>query len=217
MKASVDIDRWLSLLLATALRVLGWTWRVRVHGAALLEGACAQGAVLAFWHGELLPMIYVHRDRRFAGMASRSRDGELLARTITRLGYRPLRGSTSRGGASALREAHQQLLGAVSPALAVDGPRGPRHRPATGAVALSARAGRPIVYGVCRARPAWRLRSWDRFEVPLPFARIDIHYGLMQPPEDPSRAALDAAAADLGRRLEALGAADDVSEAPSAR
>jgi lysophospholipid acyltransferase (LPLAT)-like uncharacterized protein len=217
MKAWVDTDRWLSLVVSTALRALGWTWRIRTHGATLLSGALEQGAVLAFWHGELMPMIYAHRDQRFAGMASRSRDGELLARIIQRLGYRVLRGSTSRGGASALREAQRLLFEGVSPALAVDGPRGPRHQPAPGAVALAARAERPIVYGVCHAAPVIRLQSWDRFEIPLPFARIDIHYGLMPPPKDSSREGLDSAVLELGSRLAALAAASDASEAPSVR
>lgn len=193
-----------------AAPVIGWlfrawsaTWRVHRHGwepvaAALEQGPC----VLAFWHGEQVAIIGTHRRVPIAGMASLSPDGELLARVIAHLGYQVVRGSTSRGGKDAFEASRAAMDLGLTPALAADGPRGPRHRPHVGAVALSASAQRPVFWCVTRAWPVLRLRSWDRFEVPLPFARVELHYGLLDPAPDPAdRAAVEARRVALGDRM----------------
>ncbi len=203
-------------VLAGGVRLLAASWRVSfVHREILDETLAAGPAVLAFWHGEQLVMVATHAGRGFLGMASLSRDGELLARVIRRLGYRVVRGSASRGGREALRRCQAALAaGGPPPALALDGPRGPRHEPHAGALVLAARARVPVVFGVSRARPAIRLRSWDRFEIPLPGARVRVAYGRLPPP-DPGE--IESARAELRRRMERLAAelaGEDGASAP---
>lgn len=192
-------------LLSTIVSVLASTWRIeRRDEHLLLDAAAAGGTVLAFWHGEQLLMVPTHAERGFLGMASLSRDGELLARTIARLGFGLIRGSSSRGGSAALQASIQALRDGGCPALAVDGPRGPRHTPHAGALVMAARTQRPIIYGVACARPVVRLRSWDRFVIALPFARVLIAYGRLEAPSDDRPETIESARLALQQQMRAL-------------
>ena len=192
-------------LLSAAVTALSWTWRVKRVGANLLEEAVSEGGtVLAFWHGDQLLMVPSHAGRGFLAMASLSRDGELLARSIARLGYGLIRGSSSRGGGAALQQSIQALRSGSCPALAVDGPRGPRHTPHSGALVMAARTQRPIIYGAAHASPALRLRSWDGFAIPSPFARVEIAYGRLEAPSDDRPATIEVARQRLQDRMRAL-------------
>ncbi len=174
--------RSIAALIRVAVRCLACTWRVEFTDRDLYETEVeTRGAVLAFWHGEQLPMIPLHAGPRISGVASRSRDGSILAAVIRGMGFGVMRGSSSRGGASIVRQAVAQIAAGVSPALAVDGPRGPRHRVQAGAVAISAIAGVPIVYAVSHAEWAIRLSTWDGFQVPLPCSRVRVSYGRLGP------------------------------------
>lgn len=185
-------------------RGLSATWRIRYRDRALFDDALAEGPVVfAFWHGDQLLVIGPHAHRGFVGMVSHSPDGELLAQVLDKLGYRVARGSSSRGGARAARESLRHIQQGASPALAVDGPRGPRHRVQPGAVTLAALSRRPILYVVARAAPAMRLRSWDRMVIPAPFATVTIQYGRMEPPH---RKQIEAARAALGEQMRAASA-----------
>ena len=85
--------------LACLVMALRRTWRVRYHCPEVFDEAVDRGgAVIAFWHGEQLPLVPIHATARVAGLASLSRDGSLLAGVISRLGYTVVRGSSSRGG-----------------------------------------------------------------------------------------------------------------------
>ncbi len=172
------------IALSGLFRLLAATWRVRFQGRGLLLEIMDRGpSVLAFWHGEQLAMIAAHQRLGILSMISRSRDGELVGRVVAGLGFGVVRGSSSRGGGEALQgcAAAMRARGAAV-GLAVDGPRGPRWEPKAGAAVLAARLQCPIVFGVTRVRPALRLGSWDRFEIPAPFARIDVRYGVLEPP-----------------------------------
>ncbi len=172
-----------SALIALAFRALRATWRIRWRGREILESALAEGPViLACWHAEQLALFGAHLDRGFVPMVSLSRDGEILAGALPRLGYGVVRGSSSRGGREALDESLRLLAEGMTPALAVDGPRGPLGVPKAGAAVLSARSGRPIILMSARVWPALRLRSWDRFQIPLPLARVEVAYARVAPP-----------------------------------
>ncbi len=191
-------------LIAALVRVVRLTWRVHTHNEFLLTDALdCGGAVLVFWHGEQLPMVPQHRSSRIVGMASLSRDGSLLAEVARRLGFGVVRGGSSRGSISALRGARRVLQEGLSPALAVDGPRGPAHEVKLGALALAAWTGRPIVFAVSHCPWAIRLRSWDRFQIPFPGTRVDIAYGKMDPPI-PNRNGMEEGAEELRERMEVL-------------
>ena len=161
--------------------VLGRTWRVAHVGEDCVAGArfgAGRGPVLyAFTHGVLLPLTFTHRDRDIRVLVSQSRDGEIIARILGRLGFDTARGSSTRGGdRAALKLA---ALGRAGYDLAVtpDGPRGPRGSVAAGVAVVAARSAAPIIPVGVASRPAWNARSWDRFLVPPPFARVWVVYG----------------------------------------
>jgi lysophospholipid acyltransferase (LPLAT)-like uncharacterized protein len=175
---------------AIAVRLVAATMRIDVLGDQLVAPSWAAGRPLIYaaWHGQglLLPLLN-ERLRRSRGaravlvMASQSRDGELLARFVHRFGFGTVRGSSSRGGAAALRRLVRLVRAGRDVAVAPDGPRGPRERVQPGIIALSQHTGAPLVPVAFVARPVWRLRSWDRFEVPLPFGRGLLAFGAPMP------------------------------------
>jgi lysophospholipid acyltransferase (LPLAT)-like uncharacterized protein len=194
--------RWIVRGGAAIIRLLASTWRMRSHNAAGLEAARARGdrVIFALWHGELLPLLWQQRGDKVAIVISEHRDGEIIARIAESLGYATVRGSSSKGGSRALiglmRAIDEGFDGAITP----DGPRGPARVFAPGAAVASQRTGAFIVPIRARAARAWRLRSWDRFLIPKPFTRVDVHYG------EPTRvlAASPREAADQAPMLQAL-------------
>jgi len=152
---------------------------MQVVGEERWRTVVGQGApfVLLSWHEALLPVLWHHRRLGIAALVSEARDGEYLARLAQTLGYRLIRGSSTRGGTRALRDAIQALRRGIPVGLTPDGPRGPRRVVKAGAVAAAER-GRAVVVPVhAEARPAWRAGSWDRFLVPPPFAQVRLAYG----------------------------------------
>lgn len=168
----------ISMLGGLVLRLLGMTWRVRREGQSAFDDLLARREpfIIVFWHGEIVPVSWVHRNRGFAPLISRHADGEIIARIVEGLGYRTVRGSTSRGGVRALLETVKHVEEGITVGFTPDGPRGPRHVFAPGALIVAQRTGRPIVALGATASRAWRLRSWDRHLVPKPFATVTIRY-----------------------------------------
>jgi lysophospholipid acyltransferase (LPLAT)-like uncharacterized protein len=172
--------RWLVALVgalgAALLRLLGATWRVRREGPDPFQsGGPFVGAI---WHGGMLIAASLWRDRGLAVVVSRSRDGDLIAAVLRRLGFAGgPRGSSSRGSTEALRGGVRSLEQGTVVAMLVDGPLGPREAFKPGAIAMAAAAGVPLVSVGLAARPAVRFRSWDRTILPLPFARVVCRYG----------------------------------------
>ena len=172
-------EKILTALLPLLLRLLARTWSFRVLNRQVLENVVDPGrpVVVATWHQMILPGVAFFRDRGAVIMISRSRDGELISRVSHRLGFRSVRGSSSRGGSEALLELIDDLRGGGQAAMMVDGPRGPAREPKAGIVVAAARSGAPIVPLGCRARPGWLARNWDRTLVPFPFASIVLSCG----------------------------------------
>lgn len=194
------LARWIA---APLLAGLARTWRVEYRDRDRWDRARAyQGPRLfLLWHEALLPLLWYHRHEGVVIVVSEARDGRYLTEFATRLGYRPIGGSSRRGAVKAMRGALRALTEGALLAVTPDGPVGPRRRIKPGAIAAAASTGALVFTVHAEARPAFRLRSWDRFMVPAPFARVRIAYG------DPFRVA-DAgevegaaarAAADLGR------------------
>jgi lysophospholipid acyltransferase (LPLAT)-like uncharacterized protein len=189
----------LAALLAGAFRLLASTWRIRVRNGATYQALLASGQpfVYACWHGHLLPLLWHHRGCGAVLLISRSRDGDLVARVASHFGYRAIRGSSSRGAASALRELGRELAAGHSVAVMPDGPRGPARVPSPGMVAAAQSAGgAPILCVGCHASPAWHAASWDRTMVPLPFARVTVAYS---DPASPTGRTTDDAVRDAPR------------------
>lgn len=160
------------------LRALGSTWRIRRENPDAFDAMLAKREpfIIVFWHGEIVPVSWVHRKRGIAPLISRHADGEIIARIVEGLGYRTVRGSSSRGGVRALLELVEQVNAGITVGFTPDGPRGPRHVFAPGALVVAQRTGRPIIALGATASRAWRLRSWDRHLIPKPFATVTIRY-----------------------------------------
>lgn len=162
---------------AALLRAIGATWRVRVEGANPLDGA-ERPVLGALWHRSVLLAAHQFRDRNAVVMVSRSRDGDWIEALLSRLGYaRSARGSSSRGGAAALRQQIRIVRETGAGALLCDGPRGPALVAKSGALLLARACNAPLWPVALSARPALRLGSWDRMLLPLPFARVLCAFG----------------------------------------
>lgn len=200
-------------LAAWVIRGLRATVRLRHHGDARVREWERRGErfILAFWHRHLLLMPYAYRGRRISVLVSQSKDGELIARTVARLGIDSSRGSSSRGGAAGLRSLLRKAEEGWDIAFTPDGPRGPLREVQPGVILAAAATGLPIVPVAIAATRAKLLRSWDRFLVPLPFSTVHFVYG--EPLAVERRGDLEAAAAELKRRLDgAEGEADRLAK-----
>ncbi len=199
------------------LYALGATWRVKVHGRqALLDRAPdAPRVVLMLWHGQMLPLLWAHRQPTGV-MISEHRDGEIIARIVSRFGFFGVRGSSSRGGTRALLEAVQVLKRGADMAITPDGPRGPRYSFAAGALVLAHRAGAPVISLVAHVDRKWQLRSWDGFEIPKPFARVTIEYGEPVMLGEADVRAVAARTSEFAERMrQALARVETLSKAPA--
>jgi lysophospholipid acyltransferase (LPLAT)-like uncharacterized protein len=203
VKITAERARWLSLLGAGVVRALGSTWRVRRQGVAPPDWQ----AIGAFLHGDILMVAHVFKGFGAAVMISQHGDGELIARVMQRLGNQPVRGSSTRGGARAVREmvnTWPDRPWGITP----DGPRGPRGSVHEGVILLAAASARPIYpIGFAFSRGK-RCRSWDGFAIPAPWSRIVVHLGEpLRVPTDVERAERAHLARDLEQRLAAAAAA----------
>jgi len=181
------LEALVTALVPLLLRLLVRTWSIRVVNRDVLRTYVDAGrpVVVATWHQMILPGVAFFRDRKAFIMVSKSRDGELIARVNLRMGFRNVRGSSSRGGGEALLAMIEVVRAGAQAAIMVDGPRGPAREPKAGCVMVASKTGAPLIPLGCRARPAIRARGWDRTLIPLPFARVVLSFGepLAVPPE----------------------------------
>lgn len=188
--ARVELGRGLRFLLAVGLPIYrAWmaTLRIRwvVPEETALHLAGGGPVIYAIWHETLLPTPFTHRGLGLVVMVSRHRDGEIIARILERSGFGAARGSSTRGGSTALREMLAAAAEGRSLAITPDGPRGPRRKVQAGVIEIARRSGLPIVPGGIGFRPAHRFRSWDRMALPWPGARALMHCGgLVRVPEE---------------------------------
>jgi len=189
-------------LAALLIRGVHATLRVRHVGREPLDRLQAAGEsyIHAFWHGRLLLMPFSYRGRRITILISQHRDGEYIARTMEHLGFHTTRGSTTRGGAAALRQCVRLVKQGFDLGITPDGPRGPRQEVQAGVIEAARLSGAAIVPVAVGAHPGRILDTWDGFLVPWPFGRAVFRYG------EPVRVPVDAspeARRDLTERLQA--------------
>jgi lysophospholipid acyltransferase (LPLAT)-like uncharacterized protein len=202
MSASDRRTRWAVRAGVWLIRLLAMTWRMETVNGDELANARRTGTrvIFALWHGELLPLLWHQRGENVAIVISEHRDGEIVARIAESLGYSTVRGSSSRGGSRALiglmREIDAGRDGAITP----DGPRGPARVFAPGAAVAAQRTGALIAPIRAQSSSAWRLKSWDRFLIPKPFARVRVSLGPLTAVDAPS----PRAAAEQAPRLQAI-------------
>ena len=171
--------RWTVAVGGVLLRALGHSWSIREVNAGPVRDARRrrQPLIFAFWHGQLLPLLWHHRGQGVTVLVSEHGDGEVVTRVAHALGYRTVRGSTTRGGGRALLGMARAVAAGSDVAFTPDGPRGPAETFSPGALIVAQRTGAPIVPVAAGVSRAWRLRSWDRFVIPKPFARVVVAYG----------------------------------------
>jgi len=164
---------------ALVIRLLGSTLRYedRMEPGVVRGDLIPGPGVFAFWHRALLVCAHRFRGKQIAILISPSFDGELIARTVRLLGFRVVRGSSSRGGAAGLRQMQAAYAEGHICAVTADGPRGPMYvaKPGAALLAQSVVPGGTWV-GCFHAVPQrrWELKSWDRFMIPKPFSKVVI-------------------------------------------
>ncbi len=205
--------RALAWFIYAVIRLVGATLRFRWDPFPPALSAAAGPHIFCAWHNRLPLSIFVYRGfmrahgrpPRLAAIVSASRDGAMMARLIELFGVQSVRGSSSRRGAQAMLELSRFAEQGHDLALTPDGPRGPRYVCKEGAVYLAQMTGLgvvPVSYHV-----GWKicLKSWDRFQIPLPFSRVTVTFGEpLAVPRDASDEAREALRRELDRRLQAM-------------
>lgn len=168
------IAGWVMRLWSKTLRV-GVEDRSGLTDPGKLEGP----AITMLWHNRVFVCAPVWKKlagkhREVSVLTSPSRDGTILARSMGVLGFKAVRGSSSRGGAAALIALRRVLRAGEDVAITPDGPRGPRYEVQGGVVKLAQSSGVPLVPMHARCSSAWRLSTWDGFVIPKPFSRVTI-------------------------------------------
>ncbi|MBP1714520.1 MAG: uncharacterized protein H6Q42_2723 [Deltaproteobacteria bacterium] len=133
--------------------------------------------IAAFWHQRLLMMPFLPHKGRVGMMISRHRDGEFIARAVKLFGIDSVRGSTTRGGAAALRGMVRFFESGAHLAITPDGPQGPRHVVQRGVIELARLTAAPIIPVAYSASRKKIFNSWDHFILPLPFCKVIYVYG----------------------------------------
>jgi lysophospholipid acyltransferase (LPLAT)-like uncharacterized protein len=174
---------WVVFLL---VRVVSATLRYRWidHSGYFADGP-AGPAIYCTWHNRLALCLityyaYVRRRNQTPGMAalvSASKDGGFLASILECFGVQPVRGSSSRRGPQALVELTGWAERGYDLAITPDGPRGPRYVLQEGVMALAQLTGLPIIPASYYLGWKVQAKSWDRFQIPLPFSRCEVMIG----------------------------------------
>jgi lysophospholipid acyltransferase (LPLAT)-like uncharacterized protein len=190
------------------LRVVMSTVRCRLRACSeFFAPDAVSPAIFCLWHNRLASCIKVLEQHRrphnsgagMAALVSASRDGAFLAGILEQFHIQPVRGSSSRRGAQALLELTTWAERGYDLTITPDGPRGPRYQIHDGIISLAQMTGLPLVPVALNLNWKVQLKSWDRFQIPLPFARCEIVVGnILRVPRDIS----DAERELLRRQLE---------------
>jgi len=168
-------------LVYVLVRLLNMTYRYKyidvTNKVNAEEHSDNQAMIMATWHGNCFSGILAHRSQNFVPLMSQSKDGDMVAFVCKRLGIKPVRGSSSRGGKEAREIIVKNLADGYSSAITVDGPSGPIHEVKMGIVDIARRGKVAILpFGAIPNR-YWALKTWDKFRIPKPFAQIRVFYG----------------------------------------
>lgn len=152
------------------LNLLGLSLKFQIHNKNQSEKV-----IYAFWHRNILPLMYLHRNQNVAIIISASHDGEYVAKPAEIFGFKPVRGSSNKFGVKAVKSMFNHTEGAW--AITPDGPKGPYKTFKKGLFYLAYLSKMPIVGVVVDTEKAWKMnKSWDNFRIPKPGATIDVYY-----------------------------------------
>jgi lysophospholipid acyltransferase (LPLAT)-like uncharacterized protein len=169
------IIRFAGVALYWIVRAIGATLKFEVKGWEHYTDR--EPLVYCFWHNRIPIATYFWRHRGIVVMSSRSFDSEYIARFIQRFGYGAAKGSSTRGALSGLIQMIRAVRSGKSAAFTVDGPRGPIYEAKPGALLLAKKTGAAILPFSISLDRCWRLPSWDRIEIPKPFAKAHVVIG----------------------------------------
>jgi Kdo2-lipid IVA 3' secondary acyltransferase len=166
---------------AGLIRVIGGTLRFRVINHANMEAGSDRRHIWVFWHNRMFLIPWI-RQNMFPGqsggfLTSPSGDGAIIADACSDFGLKPVRGSSSRGGAKAMMEMAELLKSGHDLGITPDGPRGPRYRMNMGVIKLAQLTGAMVLPVHVRYDRAVRFKTWDGFLLPLPFSGVEIEFG----------------------------------------
>lgn len=197
------VARIVACYVAFAERTTRWTMEGEADRDRLIDAK--QPFVVAFWHGRLAMMPFAWRPGLgFAMLVSEHRDGQLIADVVEHFGIARVSGSTTKGGAKALRAMVQTLKSGICVGITPDAPRGPCLRANEGVVHLARLAGVPILPATYATSNRKILGTWDGFNIPLPFSRGAIVWGrAIEVPRTLDEAGIEALRADIETRMNA--------------
>lgn len=173
MSMNIREELW-ACFLAMFIRTYFKTCRIEIFGKDIDQKIRAEKPNLLYtsWHRGVLFHAYNFRDRHGAVMVSKSKDGQKIDAILRKLGFYTARGSSSRGGSTALDELIKYVEKGVPAGLTPDGPKGPPYKSKIGIIMLAARAESPLLPYAWDAYPSWEFNSWDRTILPLPFSKV---------------------------------------------
>lgn len=177
----LSIIQWIvALLMAMMIWVIYFTCTKKIKNLHVFKKYRRKPAVFVFWHGRsmMLSPIVCLRGMRSYAVASRHKDGRMMAKLQELFGLKPIYGSTSDGGISVLREGVRALRrGDHAICISPDGPGGPSLRVQDGALYFAKMTGAPIIPVCYSASRAKLQKRWDRYLVVLPFSKITCNVG----------------------------------------
>ena len=206
-------QRALAWLVYALVRLVGATIRFRWEPFPRALSSAAGPHIFCAWHNRLPLSLFMYhgfmrahgRPPRLAAIVSASRDGAMMTRLIELFGVRPVRGSSSRRGGQAMLELSRLAEQGHDIAVTPDGPRGPPYLCKEGPISLAQLTGFAIVPASYNLSWKISLKSWDRFQIPLPFSRVTVSFGEpLAVPRDASDEAREALRRELDRRLMAM-------------
>lgn len=170
---------WIFWFPATLMKTMKACMRFKIvdpHKSTYREDS----VVTVTWHNRLLffPVVFPPTVRkRTMAVVSASRDGQYVTDLIAHFGLKSLRGSSSRKGANALRGALDAIKEGYHVSFTPDGPRGPKYSMSQGPILVASKTGVPIVPVSVNASAYWEIKSWDRFQIPKPWAKLELVLG----------------------------------------
>jgi lysophospholipid acyltransferase (LPLAT)-like uncharacterized protein len=184
IKPTIPLD-YVSAPVLLLSKIIGSTWIYSINDKDHFDPVkhLVEKTIFCFWHTNLLPVFYYLRKTQPAVLVSSSRDGQRLSAVLERWGFTLVRGSSTKGGNEALIECVQKLEGDQNLLITPDGPRGPAMQAKFGTAKIALNTGALVIPLVLSTNRSWRIRSWDRFTIPKPFARIRLTFGQSVDPE----------------------------------
>ena len=197
----------MAFLAAWTIRLIRLTTRIEFRGREAVDSLIREGKqyIYAFWHGRLFLMPYAYFGKGISIMISQHADGELVARTMGKMGFSTIRGSTTRGSTQVFRAAVSRVKDGFDLAVTPDGPKGPRYQVQAGVIHLAKICGIPIIPVTFGASKKKVFRSWDAFILPRPFCRGVFFFGTpLYVPAEADKHCLEEKRAFLEKTLKSL-------------